>query len=408
MKGEVWGLMGLREISLLITATSFLFLLLPSYGVEGEMATLSREEDLELDIQLKLLNKPAMKSIQTVHGEIFDCVHINKQPAFDHPLLKNHTIQMRPSLFPKGMIHGASLSRVRHPQIKLHSGGCPRGTVPIKRTTKEDLIRARMISMKTSTSSSQLHSLNYPGYHRAGITTTGDNVYYGAKAHIIVYNPPVSGLQYSQALMWIYNDAPNHDNCIQVGWMVDPLIFGDKATRMYARWTVQGSGCWNTFCPGFVQVNPVTPVGSIIDPVSTYNGSQYEIIPIVFQDRLTGNWWLSYNARNIVGYWPKALFNSLDSFATGIAWGGSTYKPMNEPNSPPMGSGHFPDEGFGRASFMGGIQVVDENGSFVALNESIIANYTDKTNCYKVGLNSMDQFGSYSFYYGGPGGYCGY
>ncbi|PWS23046.1 hypothetical protein DKP78_15210, partial [Enterococcus faecium] len=30
-----------------------------------------------------------------------DCVHISNQPAFDHPFLKNHTIQMRPDNHPE-------------------------------------------------------------------------------------------------------------------------------------------------------------------------------------------------------------------------------------------------------------------------------------------------------------------
>ena len=35
-----------------------------------------------------------MYMIQSPDGDIIDCVDINKQPAFDHPLLKNHTIQV--------------------------------------------------------------------------------------------------------------------------------------------------------------------------------------------------------------------------------------------------------------------------------------------------------------------------
>ncbi|KAJ0513884.1 putative neprosin activation peptide [Helianthus annuus] len=33
-------------------------------------------------------------------GDIVDCVDIYKQPAFDHPLLKNHTIQVLFTLYP--------------------------------------------------------------------------------------------------------------------------------------------------------------------------------------------------------------------------------------------------------------------------------------------------------------------
>ena len=32
--------------------------------------------------------------LQSEDGDIIDCVDIYKQPAFDHPSLKNHTIQV--------------------------------------------------------------------------------------------------------------------------------------------------------------------------------------------------------------------------------------------------------------------------------------------------------------------------
>ncbi|VAI16813.1 unnamed protein product [Triticum turgidum subsp. durum] len=34
------------------------------------------------------------KTIQTEDGDIFDCIDIKSQPAFDHPLLRNHSIQL--------------------------------------------------------------------------------------------------------------------------------------------------------------------------------------------------------------------------------------------------------------------------------------------------------------------------
>lgn len=34
---------------------------------------------------------------QSPDGDVIDCVYISHQPAFDHPLLKNHTIQVSPS-----------------------------------------------------------------------------------------------------------------------------------------------------------------------------------------------------------------------------------------------------------------------------------------------------------------------
>lgn len=36
--------------------------------------------------------------MQSPDGDIIDCVHKRKQPAFDHPLLKNHKIQVRTTI----------------------------------------------------------------------------------------------------------------------------------------------------------------------------------------------------------------------------------------------------------------------------------------------------------------------
>lgn len=32
--------------------------------------------------------------MQSPDGDVIDCVHISHQPAFDHPFLRNHTIQV--------------------------------------------------------------------------------------------------------------------------------------------------------------------------------------------------------------------------------------------------------------------------------------------------------------------------
>ncbi|KAK4341728.1 hypothetical protein RND71_040229 [Anisodus tanguticus] len=73
----------IREHFLLIV-----FVCLSYDGVRG--TKLSKQEDLELEKQLKLLNKPGIKTIKTKYGDIYDCVDFYKQRAFDHPLLKNH------------------------------------------------------------------------------------------------------------------------------------------------------------------------------------------------------------------------------------------------------------------------------------------------------------------------------
>ncbi|XP_043703778.1 uncharacterized protein LOC122653887 [Telopea speciosissima] len=136
--------MALRVVTLVaLLATSSIIL---SYnGVYGGGTTLTMEEgDVELERQLKRMNKPAVKSIKTDNGETYDCVDFYKQPTFDNPLLKNHIPEMSSSVqreTTKEAFSGAEQS-----DLRLDGGGCPLGTVPIRRTTKEDLIRWKSYS----------------------------------------------------------------------------------------------------------------------------------------------------------------------------------------------------------------------------------------------------------------------
>jgi len=108
---------------------------------------------------------------QSPDGDVIDCVHISKQPAFDHPFLKNHTIlvrtplqhythaciifvtpsftmftfQMRPSYHP-GDLHGDSnIARRLITQTWHQNGKCPENTIPIRRTKEEDILWASAV-----------------------------------------------------------------------------------------------------------------------------------------------------------------------------------------------------------------------------------------------------------------------
>lgn len=61
-----------------------------SFGLDNE--SIYKENDLEIERKLEMLNKPAIKSIQSEDGDVIECVDIYKQPSLDHPALKNHKI----------------------------------------------------------------------------------------------------------------------------------------------------------------------------------------------------------------------------------------------------------------------------------------------------------------------------
>ncbi|KAJ4980653.1 hypothetical protein NE237_031490 [Protea cynaroides] len=137
------GLMDSKVGIIFVILMIYIFVLVIQSG--GGVRSLSRkleEEDLELEKQLKPLNKPPLKSIKTNYRDIYDCVDIKKQPAFDHPVLRRNTIQMKPSSLPKRMMDKELLESKRS-KIGVKKSWCPPGTVLMRRTQKEDIKRAK-------------------------------------------------------------------------------------------------------------------------------------------------------------------------------------------------------------------------------------------------------------------------
>ncbi|RLN04886.1 hypothetical protein C2845_PM13G12260 [Panicum miliaceum] len=80
----------MRRYALIIfIALSCLLLRSAGAGRSG----LPEEDGIALETELKMLNKPYVKSFNDKYAVVFDCVDMYKQPAFDHPLLKNHKLQ---------------------------------------------------------------------------------------------------------------------------------------------------------------------------------------------------------------------------------------------------------------------------------------------------------------------------
>ena len=88
-------------------------------------------------------------------GDTIDCVPRHEQHALDHPLLKNHKIQLAPPRMPAASFRGPTAAAAasnstsnkalmrRAWQTWHHAGHCPRGTVPVRRTTEQDVLRGR-------------------------------------------------------------------------------------------------------------------------------------------------------------------------------------------------------------------------------------------------------------------------
>ncbi|KAM4109778.1 hypothetical protein ACJW30_03G145300 [Castanea mollissima] len=363
----------------------------------GSNQTFRPNEELKklkiIAARLSKINKPAVKTIQSPDGDIIDCVVSHLQPAFDHPQLKGQK-PLDPPDRPKG--HSPSGMLEENVQLwRLSGESCPEGTVPIRRTTEEDMLRASSVRRfgrkprrhvrRDSSSNGHEHAVGY---------VSGDQ-YYGAKASINVWAPRVANqYEFSLSQMWVISGSFGDDlNTIEAGWQVSPELYGDNYPRFFTYWTTdayQATGCYNLLCSGFVQTNNRIAIGAAISPTSSYNGGQFDISLLVWKDPKHGNWWLEFGSGILVGYWPSFLFTHLQSHASMVQFGGETVnsRPSGFHTSTQMGSGHFAGE------------VVDWDNNLIPLsNLRVLA---DHPNCYDIqgGINSV--WGNY-FYYGGPG-----
>ncbi|WOL08110.1 hypothetical protein Cni_G16862 [Canna indica] len=254
--------------------------------------TITSKELQMIHARLRSLNKPPLKSIQSPDGDIIDCVPFHLQPAFDDPMLKRLIKPLDPPKMVKN--HEYANDTVADDLFQLwRSSGetCPEGTVAIRRTKEEDIIRAGSVEMfgKKPVEYAEITNIKGSSHeHSVGIVR-GDEIY-GARATLNVWNPQLRvSYEFSLAQLWL--TAGSYSNTIEVGWMVYPKLFGDRLTRIFIFWTSDRykNGCYNLLCSGFVQTSRKIAVGAAISPVSTYNGRQNTILLTVLK-RDDGNW----------------------------------------------------------------------------------------------------------------------
>ncbi|RDY02872.1 hypothetical protein CR513_13617, partial [Mucuna pruriens] len=369
---------------------------------------------------LNKINKPASPD-----GDFIDCVISHQQPAFDHPLLKGQR-PLDPPERPKGHTNGETV--IESFQLWTDSGeACPEGTVPIRRTTEQDFLRASSIRGFGRKPRGVRRDSTGTGHEHAVVFVNGDQ-YYGAKASVNVWTPSVTDpYEFSLSQIWVIAGSFGNDlNTIEAGWQacpyilvqkftffhflvnnvkVSPELYGDNYPRFFTYWTTdayQATGCYNLLCSGFVQTNNRIAIGAAISPRSTYNGRQFDIGLMVWKDPKHGHWWLEFGSGLLVGYWPAYLFSHLRNHASMVQFGGEIVNSRSRGyhTGTQMGSGHFSEEGFRKAAYFRNLQVVDWDNNLLPLSN--IHQLADHSNCYDIRVGSNNVWGTY-FYYGGPG-----
>ncbi|WZY95049.1 hypothetical protein YC2023_067378 [Brassica napus] len=186
-------------------------------------------------------------------------------------------------------------------------------------------------------------------------------------------------------------------------YMVYPGKYGDNNLRLFVFWTAngyQGTGCYNNVCAGFVQRSNKIAVGGTYNTVSQYDGDQYELSVLIWKDG--ENWWLQIG-EELVGYWPGQLFNSLGNGATIVQWGGEIVNKETDGKhtGTDMGSGHFAEEGYKKASYFRNLMTIDETNTL--REPQGVYPTTGHDNCYNIKAGDGGTTWGVNFFYGGPG-----
>ncbi|KAL1220638.1 Protein neprosin [Cardamine amara subsp. amara] len=316
----------------------------------------SKFEDLEIVKRLKTINKPAVKIIKTIHGERYGCVDFFKQPAFDHPSMKNHNYhyKMRP-------MRETKINNTGFGYLWENGVGCPIGTVPIRRVTKDDLLRLDSVGdnhkPRGSWNAATTYDSNNANQHHFAVGRT-KNIgmkFNGATMELCVTAPKVKPTQFSSSRLHIQMG----NDFIQVGMTVNPPLYKDNQPRSFVYTSAGGESCYNTNCQvGIIIVREDFPLGAPSTPVSIRGDKNYYATIGVIKDKLNGNWFLEYGAEAVeVGFWPSSTFHQ--SFGNVVEWGGEVFSASLP--GPEMGYGYFPYLKINDDAYAKHISILDGN-----------------------------------------------
>ncbi|MCL7030731.1 hypothetical protein MKW94_020973 [Papaver nudicaule] len=214
--------------------------------------------------------------------------------------------------------------------FQTRSEKCPLGTVPIRRTRKEDLIRAKSLSLSTRLVSYSTHE-----YFAGVVYQNEGEKFHGASAKISIWTPNVNLDQYILAEISLRSGWDDPYNRIHVGWMVNPILYdNDTTVRNFIYWTVMNP-----------QITPDEPVNI----TSTYEGKVFRMQSHVY----------------LIGYWPAEIFPLFgDTGIDRIYWGGHSMD-NGDRHAPQMGSGHFPDGDYTHDAYITHMQYNDVSGALL-------------------------------------------
>ncbi|XP_020875103.1 uncharacterized protein LOC110226779 [Arabidopsis lyrata subsp. lyrata] len=367
-----------------------------------EAKSFSKSEDLEIEKRLKTINKPAVKIIKTIDGERYGCVDFFKQPAFDHPSMKNHTYHYKMRPIWKGM-RERKRNNTAFGYLWENGVGCPIGTVPIKRVTKDDLLRLDSFvdnykpRGSWNTTTYDPNSPFHPNHHHFAVARTKNigKRFNGATTALCITAPKVKPTQFSNSRLHMQMGR----DFVQAGLTVNPVLYKDRQPRTFVFTSSGGRSCYNNNCDsGIIVIRHDFPLGMALPPsirgAKTSNYGKFSIV----KDTKYG-WWYQYGVKPVeIGLWPERRFRQ--SYGDFVEWGGEVYTASLP--SPQMGYGYFPIQDISYDAYIEQIAIFDNNYN-IDRNLDYLEVFSDNNRGYRVIDTRDPSGGGHVIFYGGPG-----
>ncbi|KAL6640478.1 hypothetical protein ACP70R_021601 [Stipagrostis hirtigluma subsp. patula] len=363
-------------------------------------------------------------TIQSECGDIIDCVDVYKQPRLKNPLLRDHKIQLKPTMEPPKILHKIEGRNYSFPeQTWRRSGSCPEGTIPIRRkpTSADDEIANRTLpffsygrpTRETTQEDGKAGKLEIAAAYAV------NGPYHGASAAIPIWKVEVEPNEFSKNYLLIAspherhftpirgNSPPDIKNQMAVGMAVYPSVLGDDNPRLYIYATNDGgesSHCLNHDC-GFIQTNNQFALGTMFQESSKGGGGDLCFV-VVSIYRTTGPavWWLAIN-EVAIGYFDPNMFQVpfIESFHNEMGGRVLDTRPGGRHTTTPMGSGMWPSAGIRNAACIAYYLAINNDGGDQV--DDPINRIVTTPKCYDVKDLGRDlNRPGFDVVYGGPGG----
>jgi hypothetical protein len=375
------------------------------------------EERARMERYIEEYQQPlkVVKTITALSGETIDCVDIYTQPALHRPGMEDHQIQLAPPVMPEEFKEQRSASQEADQvpnQLYLLTGDtCPELSVPVRRLTIETLTRFETLEDFFKKEGGRIEPPcgddgGPAGHEYAHAAMSVDN--WGAESVLNVWSDYVEQSdEFALSQIWVVRGADANRETVEAGWQLYPDLYGDWRSHLFIYFTPDNygaGGCYNLTCGAFVQVDNSVYIGGGFDHYSSVGGEQRVFKLALIKDHAAGHWWLRYG-ETWVGYWPRNLFdaNGLRDQGRIVDFGGEIVNTETDGRHTrtDMGSGHWPYEGFGYATYQRSVRYVDTTYTYQYAT-GLAESRTD-ADCYDISLtNSGGSWETY-FYFGGSG-----